>query len=222
MKRYALHWLVALNLLLVAGLAWMWIGSDGRLRNVHWQVPSPQTTDYAAMVPPLPGITPADTRQFIAMLERPLFSLTRRPPPPSPPSQAAEKQPEDNLSTAQLTGLFYGNGEGGIIVQMAGKPRRVRLNEIVEGWTLTSVQDRSVTFTKDGQTRVLQLPRALVSKYSGLPPATGADGGAGRPTTRPPIPPAEDRSGAAASPDNPSPRQPRQPVLRPSFGGGAR
>ena len=88
MKRYALHWLVALNLLLAAGLAWMWIGSDGRLRNVHWQVPSPQTTDYAAMVPPLPGITPADTRQFIAMLERPLFSPIRRPPPPPPPARS--------------------------------------------------------------------------------------------------------------------------------------
>ena len=222
MKKYTLHVLVALNLLLAAGLAGMWIGPDGRLRNVHWQAPSPQTTDFTAMASALPAIAPADTRQFIAMLERPLFSPTRRPPPPPP--QATEKPPEDNISTAQLAGVFYGNGEGGIIVQMAGKPRRVRLNETVEGWTLTTVQDRSVTFTKGGQTHVLQLPRAAVAKYSRLSPATGVDAvGGARPVPIAPATPAQgDNGAAAASPDSSVSRQLRQRVLRPSFGGGNR
>lgn len=171
MKKYSLHMLVLLNVILVLVLARLWFNSAGHLRNIQWQVPKPQTVDYAAMVPSLPGVAPADTSQFIAMLDRPVFSPTRRPPPPPPPPQ--EKEPVDNLTTAQLSGLFRGGQDGGVIIQIAGKHRRVRLNENVEGWLLSDIQDRSVTFTRSGQSRVLQLPRAAVTTYTGLPPSAG-------------------------------------------------
>ncbi len=213
MKKHALHALLALNAALVLVLAWLWIDKTGRLRNIHWQPPAPQTSDYAAMVPALPGLAPADTSQFIAMLDRPLFSPTRRPPPPPPPPQAPESA--DNLSTAQLSGLFLGQNDGGIIVRIGDKHRRVRLRESVEGWTLSAVQDRSATFTRGGQSRVLQLPRAALTGATVRPPPQAA-----QPPVAAPVRPASPPPMAAPSaspPGAPAPRADAKP--RAVFGG---
>ena len=174
MKRYALNLLLLLNATLALVLAWMWFAPDGSLRNAHWTAPPPRTANYSAMLPPLPGIASADTSQFIAMLDRPLFSSSRRPPPPPPPPAPAQAQaPVDNLSTARLSGLFFGDGVGGIIINIAGKHRRVRLNEGVDGWLLKSIQERSVTFARGGESRTLPLPRGALTTYTGLAPAPG-------------------------------------------------
>ena len=173
MKRYALNLLLLLNATLALVLAWMWFAPDGSLRNAHWTAPPPRTANYSAMLPPLPGIASADTSQFIAMLDRPLFSSSRRPPPPPPPPLAQAAAPVDNLSTARLSGLFYGDGVGGIIINIAGKHRRVRLNEGVDGWLLKSIQERSVTFARGGESRTLPLPRGALTTYTGLAPAPG-------------------------------------------------
>ena len=84
MKRYSLHLLLCVNAILALVLLWMWISPDGTLRNVRWQPPEPRKSDVAGLLPVLPAVGTADTRAFIAMLERPLFSATRRPPPPPP------------------------------------------------------------------------------------------------------------------------------------------
>ncbi|WCM89171.1 hypothetical protein [Acidovorax sp. NCPPB 3576] len=188
MKRYALHLLLLANAALLILLAWMWVAPDGSVRNVHWQEPTPHRTDFAAMLPALPGVTNADTGQFIAMLDRPLFAFTRRPPPPPPPPKAAEEVQVDNLSTARLSGVFVGDGAGGIIIEVAGKHRRARLNDNIEGWTLQSINGRNVTFIKGDQSRVLQLPRAAVTSYTGMAPAApvGAPTSIGRGAVQPP------------------------------------
>ena len=172
MKRHALHLLLLANAALALLLAWLWFTPAGTTRNVRWQPPAAQKTDFAAMLPVLPSIATADTSQFIAMLDRPLFAATRRPPPPPPPPAAQE--PVDNLSTARLTGLYQGAGTGGVIINLGGKDRRLALNTVVDGWKLQSIQGRSVTFASAGRTRVLQLPRAALTAYTGLakpPPA---------------------------------------------------
>lgn len=169
MKRYALHLLFAINVALGLALAWLWVAPDGTLRNTHWKVPAPQTADFAGMLPALPGVASADTSQFIAMLDRPLFSSSRRPPPPPPPPQTQASAPVDSLSTASLSGLFFGDGGGGIILNISGKSRRVRLNDTVDGWTVKSIEGRSVTFVRGGENRILQLPRAVLSTYTGIP-----------------------------------------------------
>ena len=218
MKKYALPVLVLLNVALALVLGYLWIDPAGRLRNIHWQAPSPQTTDYAAMVPSLPGAAPADTSQFIAMLERPVFSPTRRPPPPPPPPE--EKEPVDNLTTAQISGLFRGANDGGVIIQIAGKHKRVRIKESVEGWTLSSIQERSVTFTRGGQSRVLQLPRAALTTYTGMPQAANT---ARPPPSAPPVAPGAqpqpqpDGSTSPAASSRAAGGRPVQPV----FGGSA-
>ncbi len=211
MKKHVLHALLVLNAALVLVLAWLWVDTSGHLRNIHWQAPAPQTTDYAAMIPALPGPAPSDTSRFIAMLDRPLFSPTRRPPPPPPSSQAPELT--DNLSTAQLSGLFQGQGDGGIIVRIGDKHRRVRLHDSVEGWTLSAVQDRSATFTRGGQSRVLQLPRAVLTG-GGAPPSPS-------PVAPPPMvaQPAPAPAPAQVAPAAPPPAVVPARKSQPAFGG---
>lgn len=168
MKRYVITFLVALNVALLVVLAALWLNSDGSLRNARWVAPVPVTNDYLQMLPALPERQSVDTNRFLALLERPLFQLTRRPPPPPPPAPtAAAPEAVDNLSTAQLSGVVAGEKTASIIITMAGKARRVRLNDSVDGWMLQSIQGRSVTFSSGSQTRVLQLPRAAVTNFSG-------------------------------------------------------
>lgn len=160
MKRHVLAVLCVVNGLLALGLAALWFQPDGSLRNAHWQAPEPVNVDYLAMVPSLPARKPVETGRLMAMLERPLFSSTRRPPPPVVPEAF---MPVDNLSTARLLGVFEGAQASGAILQVAGKNRRVRLNESVDGWVLQSVQRRAVTFASGEQTRTLSLVRSLVN-----------------------------------------------------------
>lgn len=165
MKRYALTLLVLANLALALTLAFFWLGRDGNLRNVRWEPPLPLAADYQKMLPALPERARVDTTRFMALLERPLFSSTRRPPPPPPPPAAAP--PTDNFSTAQLTGVFVSANTAGVIINIAGKTRRLKVNESVDGWVLQAVQGRSVTFASGGETRVLELPRAKLATFSG-------------------------------------------------------
>lgn len=200
MKRHALNLLILLNVALAVVLARMWFAADGSLRNTHWTAPAPLTANYAAMLPPLPGVASADTSQFIAMLERPLFSPSRRPPPPPPPPTALAAAPVDNLSTARLSGLFFGNGVGGIIIHIDGKHRRVRLNEGVDGWLVKSIQERSVTFARGGESRTLPLPRGALTANTGLATAPGLASMNYAPPGVSPSTPADPPAGGSAPP----------------------
>ena len=218
MRRYAPHFLLVVNAALVLCLLWLWFTPDGALRNVHWQPPAAQKSDFAAMLPALPGVAPADTSHFIAMLDRPLFSMTRRPPPPPPPPSSEESAPVDTLTTARLSGVFEGAGGGGIIINIAGKDRRARLNEVVEGWKVQTIAGRNVTFARNGQTRQLTLPRAALTTYTGLAPAPQpALAAAQAPSTL-------QESAAGGSTDAPATPAPQQPQTAPkaTFGGSRR
>lgn len=188
MRRYALQILLLVNAALALVLLWLWFLPDGSLRDVHWQPPEARKTDLANMLPALPGVGSADTSQFIAMLDRPLFAITRRPPPPPPPPQAPP--PADNLSTARLSGVYQGDGVGGIILTIAGKERRLRLNEAVEGWTLQTIGGRDVTFARGGERRVLTLPRAALTASTGqaAPPLGASTTAPQPPVARPSLP----------------------------------
>lgn len=168
MKPHAIALLLGLNGALALGLAALWVAPDGSLRNTAWTAPEPVKTDYLDMVPLLPARERVDTSRFLAMLDRPLYALTRRPPPPPPPP--APPPPVDTLRNARLLGLLLSSPEAGTaILNVDGRNRRVRLKESVEGWTLQSIQGRSATFTNMGETRVLQMQRGNVSAYSGQP-----------------------------------------------------
>lgn len=226
MKRNALTLLVALNVVLVLVLAALWLHRDGSVRNVRWQAPKPITSDYLQMLPVLPERTRVDTARFMSWLERPLFSLTRRPPPPPPPPPPPTlPAPVDTLADARLLGVAENGQTGAVILHIGGKSRRVRLNEMVDGgWVLRTVQARSATFDNAGQTRTLQLVRAAVSTYTGAvipvsaPPA---------PPPPPAVPVALSQAAAAANaaaqsvppapPVSPAPQT--STTRRPIFGG---
>jgi hypothetical protein len=203
-RRYAIPLLGAVNLALAGTLAWLWLAPDGSLRNVKWQAPAPRKGDLASMLPPTPGMPAGDPAQYLAMLDRPLFSTTRRPPPPPPPP--APPPPVDTLASARVSGVFSGDGVGGVIISVDGKSRRVRLNESINGWTVKSIAPRSVTLTQGAQTRVLEMPRAALSTYTGLARQSvpGAVPAPQAPAARPP---------AVAAPSN---------APRAVFGGTAR
>lgn len=198
---HALAWLALLNLALALALAWMWLHRDASLRNAHWTAPQPVTSNYLQMLPALPALVPVDASRLLILLERPLFALDRRPPPPPPPPAAPlAEAPVDNFSTATVSGLVAGTGTGTVILRIAGKDQRLQLNQSVEGWQLKSIQARTATFSKDGQSRSLQLPLAAVTTYSGAalpvfnasaPPPDGM--GSGTPAAAP-------EAGAAAAP----------------------
>lgn len=198
MKRYALHLLtgaiVGLSLLLIG----LWFKPDGTVRNGTWVPPQPLLTDYQAMLPVLPPIGSADTSRFVAMLDRPVFAVTRRPPPPPPPPESVQAPPPDNLSTARLSGVFQGQSAGGVIMLIAGKQRRAQINDAVDGWTLKSIQGQTVTFVRGGQQRVLTLERALLQTAAGEGAAVGGGAAAPGAISRP-ARPAQGVPGAAFS-----------------------
>lgn len=214
MRRVALPLLVILNAGLLCFLAWVWFTPDGQVRGMRWQSPAPVKVDLQALLPALPGQGQADTSQFLGMLERPLFSPTRRPPPPPPPPKAEVPEPVNRFAQAKLTGVFEGAGVGGIIINYEGKDRRVPLNGTLDGWKLLSVTGAQATFSQRGQTRVVQLQRAALTAYTGVPQnrATAASQAANDRVSA-------QSSAAAVSGPAAATNTPAAPPRRPSFGG---
>lgn len=217
MNRYALHALVGLNLLLALLLAFLWIGPDGQPRSLQWQPPAPQTTDYAAMLPEIPGAVPMSTGTIMALLERPLFTITRRP---APPPKAAEAPPPDTLSTARLMGLYAGQGQGGVILHIGGKNRRLRIQEQIEGWTLSAIDQRSATFTSGSTQRTLQLLKGNLANFTGQAPVAEPPA----PLAPPPVvaPPPVQADAPAPTPSAPASPGAAKPRPQPVFGGSIR
>ena len=124
------------------------------------------------MVPTLAVRKQADTSQFLGMLERPLFSPTRRPPPPPPPPAPVEA-PEP-LPNMHLYGIYGGGSGGGAIVRVDGKNQRVHLNEAINGWMLKSIGERSVTFVRGGRSHSIDLVHVVPGSTGSAPSAAGS------------------------------------------------
>ena len=171
MKRYTFHLLWLVIALLASILLAMWFHSDGSLRNVRWQPPEAQIQDFASMVPALPARTQSDTSRFLVMLERPLFSPTRRPPPPLPPPAVVEVQ--EPLPNVHLYGLYGGESGVGAIVNVDGKNRRMYLNEAINGWKLSAIRERSITFKRGSRSHSIDLVHVIPA---GNAPSTASGG----------------------------------------------
>jgi len=90
---------------------------------------------------------------FRAIVERPLFSPTRRPPP----SSAGE--PDSGPRQFQLKGVVVSAREQHalIVSQATGKSYRVRTGDVVEGWRVERITADSAAFTKDGVEALVRL-----------------------------------------------------------------
>ncbi len=190
MKLSVTRTLIVVNAGLAAALAWLWLNPDGSLRNTRWEPPTPVSPALSSLLPALPSqASAADISRFVATLDRPLFSPTRRPPipppPPAPPAPVPPPPPPDPLADVQLSGVFSGADGGGVILKVEGKNRLVRVNEQIGAWTVKAINDRDVTFARGAETRVLKVERLRAappppSPIGSTPAAAGAPMQAGQ------------------------------------------
>lgn len=204
--------LMFLATLLAGLLVWLWVGPNGALRGVHWQPPAPVRPDLGGLSAASVQQEDANINRYISILDRPVFSPTRRPPSPPPPPKVVAAVRPDPLDTIHLYGLFSGAGGGGVIVRVEGKTRRVKVSETVGDWSLKEIRPREVVFAKGGESRVVPLMQAT--------PAAGA--AAARPAFSAPVfPAAAAPASAAAAGVSPRPSPP-QSAQQPSTGAAAK
>jgi hypothetical protein len=153
MRRYLIPSLLVANAALAAGLAWLWVTPQGELRSVRWTPPAaikPVLTDSAA--PPWT----ADLGSFMAALDRPLFSATRKPPAKP---EAAAAVVADTLNDVRVLGLYSTGTVGGAIVRAEGKIRRVRPGDTLGGWTIKEVRPAELVLARGDDQRTLDIKR---------------------------------------------------------------
>lgn len=154
----------------------LWIGPSG-LRGAHWQAPAPLSPDLS--VPALSSLQAAggagDADAFGAILERPIFSPSRKPPPPVVVAVVVPPPPPDPLEKVRILGVFSGALGNGVIAEIDGKARRLMVGDAIDPWKLSAVSAANVTFVQGSQTRVLSLVKPQKSQSPG--PATYVQGG---------------------------------------------
>lgn len=166
MRFKPVHGLILLNLALAAGLAYMWLDEKGQPRDLSWTPPAPLAPDAQGHAMANSVGSTQDMMAFAQVLERPLFSPTRRPPPPpKPPAPPAPPPPPDPLANVHIYGIFVGEeeGTGGMLASIGGKVRRVTTADDVAGWKIKAIKEREVTLARGDETRVLRLVQARPS-----------------------------------------------------------
>lgn len=105
---------------------------------------------------------PAPDNRFRAMVERPLFSPTRRPPPPPPaplalPSLPAPPLPPPNLT---LSGVITGGGTGVALIRRPqdAAPIHVAAGGSVDGWIVAEIHPREIVLRRDARSVTVALP----------------------------------------------------------------
>lgn len=173
MRQFLLPLLLGLDLALAGVLAWQWVTPQGELKSVRWSPPAPIKPDLSDAA--LPSWS-ADAGNFIASLDRPLFSSTRKPP--APPKAEAESAPAvvaDTLADVRILGLYASGGTGGgAIVRSEGKVQRIRHGDSLAGWTVKEIRKNVLVMARGGEVRALEIKRGPDVAPE---PATAAAGG---------------------------------------------
>lgn len=108
---------------------------------------------------------PAPDGRFRAMVERPLFSPTRRPPPPPPPALAPLAAPPVALPppapALSLSGVIAGGGGGVALLRRPqdAAPVPVALGGRIDGWTVAEIRPRSIVLRRDDRSVTVDLPQ---------------------------------------------------------------
>ncbi|SDN38811.1 hypothetical protein [Afipia sp. GAS231] len=125
----------------------------------------PAVPERAPSANPLWGIPLAS---LSATRERPIFSVSRRPPPPAVASASVTKAPPPppkplpiERPQLSLVGTIASGDQGfGIFVDQTTKAAlRLRIGDYYQGWKLRSVRGREVTLERDQETAILSLPQ---------------------------------------------------------------
>lgn len=159
LRQHALWLLLALNLLLALEATHLWVNRQGQLRDWQWREPTAQqiTLDKISLPRGASG-GEADLSRFVQVLDRPLFTATRRPPPPPPPPPPPK--PVDPLADFELVGLVEQGAEGSVLAKQGGKVRRFHVGDAVGEWRLAAVKGRDVVFKNGAESRTITLIRS--------------------------------------------------------------
>ncbi len=128
---------------------------------VQMEAPGPASSGVGVGTPPLaalpaqPSYTMAPVEDFLAILERPLFSPTRRPPVEGVVTVVV---PEPELRVT-LVGVIISSTEQIAIVKLADGARfaRLSLGDSFEGWILDLIEPSSITFSRGDAEEIIEL-----------------------------------------------------------------
>ncbi len=185
MSRRLTPFLWALNALLLAAPALLWLGPCARQRT-QWVAPQPLPPNLDAASATFLSVNPAAASNDRTLLERPLFAIDRRPATAKPAAapEPAAPPPPNLLDKTQLRGIVRGPTLNGVLAEVDGKPRFIRSGESLGEWTLRGIREREVTFGKGAEQRVIVLPLAAASAAGAASPP-GAASAKGSPSNRP-------------------------------------
>lgn len=105
---------------------------------------------------------PAPEPRFRAMVDRPLFSPTRRAPPAAaaPLDVPAMPVPPPPPPSLTLSGVITGGGGGVALLRRPqdAAPIHVALGGTVDGWTVAEIRPRAVVLRRDARSVTVDLP----------------------------------------------------------------
>jgi hypothetical protein len=127
------------------------------------QKPQPKASSTAA--PVKNAVLAVPLSKLSMTRDRPIFSVSRRPPPPptapviAKPVEPPKPVEKEQLPPLVLVGTVAGEDSGiAVFVEQAtDSVVRLRLNESHKGWTLRSIQGREVTLLRGPKSSVLAL-----------------------------------------------------------------
>jgi hypothetical protein len=207
------RWSAALPPLLLAGLCAV---LGGRVYD-EWQalqdpvrIDAPPAAAASAAVPSTAAqpLTPPAPASFAALLERPLFSPTRRPPqaapapPPEPAAQAPPEPPQQPIDFS-LAGVVISGASRVALVQMLADGHVVQVAEgdEVDGWKAVTIDAQRAVFRRGDSEQELALDYVKPVPPGQVPP---------------PVPQRSPERLPPAPPQQPQPAQP--PTAEPTNG----
>ena len=97
--------------------------------------------------------------QLSTILDRPLFSPSRRPPAPPPPPVAQAPAPPAPPPDLVLFGVVM-DGEGARAVVRAGADKKIlraQIGDEIDGWKVSQIEGRKVVLSLDGRFATFKL-----------------------------------------------------------------
>lgn len=155
--------LLAINALLLGGLAWAWLDQD---HAVAW-LPAEGKAHVPAPPAPPPAMVELPEAQRQLAWQHPLFSPGRQP-------DAAKAAAAQTLDGVRLSGVVVDGQASWALLRLADQ-RSLKLARgaaLDSGWVLSQVEATSATFQRQGQARTLSLPVPRLPASAATPPIT--------------------------------------------------
>jgi hypothetical protein len=105
------------------------------------------------------------TTDYVVEIERPLFTVDRRPYVVPPNAQAATAAaPAAPELNAQLIAVVRAGGDQMVLLRFGQAVRKLHSGETIDGWTVTKIDGSSVAVSNGSFQRTLDLKPAAVAQ----------------------------------------------------------